>query len=182
MRCMASNGRSQPIFPPSPQRATSLRSIDSSVRLYDDTSKLYLDDPSENWFCFSTLTGHSSTVWSLAWAPNGRYLASASDDYTIRIWKRITEHERECVLVLEDHDRTVDSVTWGIGKPGTTQTGCESLGWISSTGGDGRINVWAFEVSRRYVALCAWRGLDRCDRRNCRVLRLENAHGVSDVN
>ena len=162
MRCMASNGRSQSIFPPyrNVLMPVFVAQILASAS-YDDTIKLYLDDPSEDWFCFSTLTGHSSTVWSLAWAPNGRYLASASDDCTIRIWKRITEHEWESVLVLEDHDRTVYSVTWGIGKPDTTQTGCESLGWMASTGGDGRINVWAFEVSRHYVGLCAWWGLDR---------------------
>jgi hypothetical protein len=61
--------------------------------------------------------------------------------------------------VLEGHDRTVYSVTWGTGKPGTTETGGESLGWVASTGGDGRINVWALEVSRYYVALLAWRVL-----------------------
>lgn len=141
---------------------------------YDDTIKLYLDDPSEDWFCFSTLTGHSSTVWSLAWAPNGRYLASASDDCTIRIWKRITEHEWVCVLVLEDHDRTVYSVTWGIGKPDTTQAGCESLGWVASTGGDGRINVWAFEELPDST--------QKSPPKHRLISRLENAHGVSDVN
>lgn len=37
---------------------------------YDDTIKLYTEDPSEDdWFCFSTLTGHESTVWALAWCP-----------------------------------------------------------------------------------------------------------------
>ena len=90
-------------------------------------------------------------MWSLAWSPNGLYLASASDDCTIRIWKRVTEHQWECVLVLQDHDRTVYSITWGTGKPGAIQDGCESLGWVASTGSDGRVNVWAFEVSR-YVA------------------------------
>ena len=55
------------------------------------------------------------------------------------------------------------SVTWGIGKPDTTQTGGESLGWIASTGGDGRINVWAFEVGPYHVALHAWRGLEQGD-------------------
>ena len=58
--------------------------------------------------------------------------------------------------MLEEHDRTVYSVTWGVGKPGKTDSGHESLGWLASTGGDGRINVWAFEVSHRCIALRAW--------------------------
>jgi hypothetical protein len=53
--------------------------------------------------------------------------------------------------VLQDHDRTVYAITWGTGKPGAMQDDHESLGWLASTGSDGRINVWAFEV-RRYVA------------------------------
>jgi len=29
---------------------------------YDDTIKLYIDDPSDDWFAFATLTDHTSTV------------------------------------------------------------------------------------------------------------------------
>lgn len=141
---------------------------------YDDTIKLYIDDPSEDWFCFTTLTGHASTVWSLAWAPNGRYLASASDDRTVRIWKRITEHEWECVLVLEEHNRTIYSVTWGNGKPEKADNGSESLGWLASTGADGRINVWAFEESPESTS--------RSAPKSSLIARLEDAHGVHDVN
>jgi hypothetical protein len=58
--------------------------------------------------------------------------------------------------VLEEHGRTIYSVTWGVGKPGKTDSGSESLGWVASTGADGRINIWAFEVSHRCIALHAW--------------------------
>jgi cytosolic iron-sulfur protein assembly protein CIAO1 len=57
------------------------------------------------------------------------------------------------VLVLQAHGRTVYSVTWGKGKPDTAQDGFESLGWVASTGSDGRINVWAFEVSLYGIVL-----------------------------
>ena len=51
---------------------------------YDDTIKLYLDDPSDDWYAFQTLTAHASTVWDVAFSPCGRYLVSASDDMTVR--------------------------------------------------------------------------------------------------
>jgi len=113
-------------------------------------------------------------VWSLAWAPNGRYLASASDDCTIRIWKRTTEHEWECVLVLQDHGRTVYSVTWGAGKPGTMQGGRQSLGWLASTGSDGKINIWALEESPDST--------NKSPPKCTMIAHLEDAHGVNDVN
>ena len=109
---------------------------------YDDSIKLYIDDPSDDWFCFTTLTGHTSTVWSVCFAPSGNYLVSGSDDCTVRIWKRISEHQWECVSVLEGHERSVYSVSWGVGK-GDVEGG---LGWVASTGSDGKINVWELSV------------------------------------
>jgi WD40 repeat protein len=109
---------------------------------YDDTIKLYVDDPSEDWFCFNTLTGHTSTVWSLAWEPKGRYLASASDDRTVRIWKQLSDHRWICALLLENHERAVYSVSWTTGE-GTKEG---SFGWLASTGSDGTINVWELSV------------------------------------
>lgn len=110
---------------------------------YDDTVKLYIDDPSEDWFCFQTLLGHTSTVWSVSFSPNGNYLASASDDCTVRIWKRVSQHEWEPVTVLEGHDRSVYSVSWGAGKADVEG----GLGWLASTGSDGKVNIWELKVS-----------------------------------
>lgn len=111
---------------------------------YDDTIKLYVDDPQDDWFCCATLTGHQSTVWSLSWSPNGKYLASASDDKTVRVWRRNGEYEFKCVLVLEGQERSVYSVSWGVGK--SSQENDSSLGCIASAGGDGVVRVWDLSV------------------------------------
>jgi len=127
---------------------------------YDDTIKLYVDDPSDDWYCFTTLKGHDSTVWSLSWSPCGRYLASASDDKTVRIWAYVDsatgvaqvkppsvlassqgEGRWVHVAILDAGERSVYSVSWGKGKSG------KGLGWLASAGGDGTVRVWDVLVS-----------------------------------
>ncbi|KAJ7287001.1 WD40-repeat-containing domain protein [Mycena rebaudengoi] len=99
---------------------------------YDNTIKLYVDDPWGDWFCIQTLTGHTSTVWALAWAPDtSSYLASVSDDCTVRIWRRVAQHKWECAA----------RAPWR----------------VAAAGDDGVVRVWELEerdsaVSQRLIA------------------------------
>ncbi len=34
----------------------------------------------------AVLRGHEAAVWAVAWSPDGRQLATASNDRTIRVW------------------------------------------------------------------------------------------------
>jgi WD40 repeat protein len=55
------------------------------------------------------LRGHRGLIWSIAWAPNGHLLASASDDGTLRIW----DAGKYTVLnILRAHSDMVLSVGW----------------------------------------------------------------------
>ncbi|EIN08976.1 WD40 repeat-like protein [Punctularia strigosozonata HHB-11173 SS5] len=148
---------------------------------YDDTVKLYIDDPSDDWYCFATLTGHASTVWSVAWAPSGSYLASASDDRTIRIWRRAGDmlEQWECVLVIEGHERSIYSLSWSARPSGPRRPG--HLGWLASTGGDGKIKIWEFWEENASAD-----NRPRSDSRpmlyHALIASLSSAHGVCDVN
>ncbi|CRG92733.1 putative WD repeat-containing protein alr3466 [Talaromyces islandicus] len=59
--------------------------------------------------CLQTLEGHSGGVNSVAFTSDGKMLASASDDNTIRLWDITTG---QCMQILEGHSDSVNSVTF----------------------------------------------------------------------
>ena len=146
---------------------------------YDDTVRLYREDL-DDWSCVAVLKGHASTVWSLAFEPlsninrlqrdglreeqwklleergkSGPRLLSASDDQSIRVWRRrpkegadyskpigqsfpsilrsnsIEEDWYEEAALPRRHERAIYSVDWS-----------KDSGRIVSTGSDGKIVIY----------------------------------------
>lgn len=63
--------------------------------------------------------GHSSTVWSVCFSPDGSRLASVSDDLTLRLWNITwtdqlppTPHAALAANLSGYHKRTIFSVDW----------------------------------------------------------------------
>lgn len=56
-----------------------------------------------------TLSGHKGRISKIAWSPDGTKIASASNDYTVRIWDATTG---ECLTILKGHSKEVRTVTW----------------------------------------------------------------------
>ncbi|MCX4657280.1 NB-ARC domain-containing protein [Streptomyces microflavus] len=75
-----------------------------------------------------TLTGHTSTVNSVAISPDGTWLATTSYDETVRVWDRATG---TCTTTLTGHTDTVYSVA--ISPDGT---------WLATTSWDETVRVW----------------------------------------
>ncbi|MBC1191449.1 protein kinase [Microcystis aeruginosa BLCCF108] len=73
------------------------------------TPQLLISDLSSLRFLDKTLTGHSNVVWSVAYSPDGRYLASGSDDDTLTIWEVATGKQ---LRTLTGHSNMVWSVAY----------------------------------------------------------------------
>lgn len=72
----------------------------------DCTIKLWEVNTGQEIFTF---TGHSDSVWSVAFSPNGQLLASGSWDKTIKIWEVGTGTE---ICTLTGHTNYVRAVAF----------------------------------------------------------------------
>ncbi|KAF1960403.1 hypothetical protein CC80DRAFT_360666, partial [Byssothecium circinans] len=59
--------------------------------------------------CRSTLEGHSREVRAVAFSPDGRLVASASDDNTVRLWEAATGAHHS---TLKGHSDYVSAVAF----------------------------------------------------------------------
>lgn len=106
-----------------------------------------MDDPADDWYCFATLKGHTSTVWCATFSPCGKYLASCSDDESIIIWQPTGDDggligEWKEICRLAGHTGPVFSISWTAAK----HINKDGVTLLASGGADGSIYLWEIQV------------------------------------
>ncbi|KAJ2158046.1 Cytosolic iron-sulfur protein assembly protein [Coemansia sp. RSA 552] len=154
---------------------------------YDNSIRIWKEDD-DDWYSAAMLTGHDSTVWAGAFDSTGKYLASGSEDCTVRVWTRrkagseesssanagfycAPEVSYECVGVVPDsvHGRAVYSVSWS--APSSEAAAAGGLGYLATGCGDNILRIFKPSASAdgQSVAMAL-------------VTTVDDAHGLNDIN
>ena len=97
-----------------------------------------------------TLKGHTETVNSVAWSPDGQRLASCSEDKTLKVWVARTG---QVLLTLKGHTKPVTSVAWSPdGKRIVSASGDPDPGSGDESVG-GEVKVWEARTGQELLNL-----------------------------
>lgn len=95
----------------------------------------------------SKYSNHTGKIRSVAWSPDGKYIASASEDMTVQVWEAATGNTMD---IYRGHTDWVNSVSW---SPDGTH--------IVSAGNDKAARIWNTQFGNTiltYEGHGGWRG------------------------
>ena len=87
----------------------------------------------------ASLEGYTGDVYSIAWSPNGKLLATGSDDRTVKLWDAATG---KMLADLPGHTDSICSVAWS--PNGKT---------LASSAGDATLKLWDLDTGKLLSSL-----------------------------
>lgn len=104
-----------------------------------------------------TFNGHEDEVNAIKWDPQGKWLASCSDDSTLNIWSM---EQDNFVHKLKGHTRAIYTIEWSPTGPGTPNSNMNSI--LASASIDSTVRLWDVNngacihiLSRHVDAVCS---------------------------
>lgn len=105
--------------------------LDGQIQLW--TLDVHEVSLKENRRCIRTLVGHTGLAFYAAWHPDGRWLATASHDQTVKVWDTQTG---ECLVTLQGND-PMWTVLW-----------MPDQRTLASTSSQGLLQLWDTETGK----------------------------------
>ena len=79
-------------------------------------------------------------VNAIKWDPQGKFLASCSDDMTLKVWSM---NRDSCVHDLQAHSKEIYTIKWSSTGPGTNNPNANLV--LASASFDSTVRLWDVE-------------------------------------
>jgi len=109
---------------------------------HTEASKQYASAPVHLGKLFTTYRKHSAAVLKIAWSPDGKWIASASNDSTVQVWAADSMRK----VSYTRHSDKVTALAW---SPIRLKSSTEQGYFIASASADSTVQIWDATTGRR---------------------------------
>lgn len=120
---------------------------------YDDSIKIWQTPPGDNddWKLNYSINDHSSTVWSIDFSSDGKYMLSCSDDLSIGLYEKLEKKYQKVSTLSWAHTRSIYKIIF-LDQPHSLETEDENKNelcfrFFATISGDRTLCVWRIDMN-----------------------------------